>query len=230
MELVEDHILRLASRLALWLDTFFSGALEARIRLWLAHCRLERVLREHGEDSEIGRRAAEGTADAQFAAEYWMDGSERLRSEIDIALSSGVDPVDLRLLSLNKVLLVKEGELSVATGCSLRSLTPFVILVCVLTCVALTALTALSEVAHRHKIAIMSLLVAALVYLLGKWRQRRSMISGARRRVVEYLEHRGPVPNVSQLPRKWPHILAMPARHPPLAKSPQRPRYRNIQD
>ena len=228
MELMEHDILRLISRLAVWLDTFFSGALEARARLRLANWRLERVLREHGEDSEIVSRGLDRVANAQFAAEYWMDGSARLRKEIDVALNSGVSHWDLRLLSLNRLLVVEEGKLAVVPGWSSAKLTPVAIFVCVGVFIALIALTASSGAETRPKIAILCVLAASLTYLVVKWHQRCSLISHARRRVLDYLEHRGPVSNVSRLPRKWPRAAIEPTWNPPSAGAPTRSGYRNL--
>lgn len=229
MELLEHDILRLISRLAFWADTFFSGALEARARLSLAHWRLDRFLRRYGEDSEIGSRAQERAADAQFAAEYWTYGSETVRNEIDIAIRSGVSRVDLRLLSLNRSLVVKESRLTVVPGRLPTTLTSIAIAVLSGVCVALILVASLSAAETRHKTLFVLWLAVALAYILWKWRQRQRLISDARRRVLDYLKHRGPVPNVSRLRRKWPHVAFHAPWHPPSAGSPTRSEYRNLQ-
>jgi hypothetical protein len=228
VELLEHEILRLIWRLAYWADTFFSGALEARTRLALASCRLHRILRKHGEDSDIRSKAQCRAADAQFAAEYWTEGSQKLRNEIDIAIRSGVSSVDLRLLSLNRVLVVEEDKLAVLSERSPKSLTPIAIAVLSGMCVSLILFIAFSDAATRHKILLVFWLAAALSYLLLKWHQRWRLVSGAQRRVAEYLKHRGPVPNVSRLRRKWPHVALTPTWNPPSPGSPTRSEYRNL--
>lgn len=201
MERVKGHILRMIWQPAYWLDTFFSGALEARVRLRLARWCLAMVLRLRGEDSVIGSRAQDRAAESQFAAEYWTDGSEKLRNEIDIALRSGVRRADLRLLSLNRLLVAKEGTLAVRSRTSPRTLTSIAIAVLICMCLVLIIVTLFSAVQTLHKVFLVISLAAALSYFLQKWHQRRRLLSEARGRVIDYLEHRGPVPDVSHLGR-----------------------------
>jgi hypothetical protein len=226
---VKGYFLRLIWRPAYWLDTFFSGALEARVRLGLARWSLAKVLRLHGEDSAIGSRAQDRAAEFQFAAEYWTDGSEKLRGEIDIALRSGVRRADLRLLSLNRILVAKEGTLAVLSGTSPRTLTSIATAALICLCLVLIIVTLFSAVQTLHKVFLVSSLAAALSYLSHKWRQRQRLLSEARRRVINHLEHRGPVPNVSHLRRRWPHVTYLPTWSPPSTESPTGSEYRNLQ-
>jgi membrane protein implicated in regulation of membrane protease activity len=157
-----------------------------------------------------------------------MDGSEKLRKEIYIALKSGVSHWDLRLLSLNGILVSREEELVVVSRWSLKHLTPVAILSCILACIALIGLTACSVAETWLKTALICLLAASLTYLSRKWHQRRSLISESRRRVIDYLKRRGPVPNVTRLPGRWPLVVIEPTWIPRSAESPTRSRYRNL--
>lgn len=192
----------LVQRLARALDYLFSGGPTIHVSIYLAERALSRMLEEHGEESEEAAVATEKLMQADFARSYLKAAPSDVRKAIRDAHRAGASEEDLRILSLNRELVVKDGLLQVQSHWIMLLLSATMTVVVLVGYVMLCTMVAIAPAPVGAKAGVIATLLAIFSFLYRGWSLFSSRAIQSGRRLRTHLEtHRLPTNIVPFGPR-----------------------------
>lgn len=109
------------ARIGKTLDAFFAGVFWWRWKQWRAQNALEKSLKQHGDLSFETRQATERVREMDFAVRFWRSAPPAVRRVAQMAVKDGLPIEDVRLLVLNRDLLVQGQQVRLRRSLLLRA-------------------------------------------------------------------------------------------------------------
>ncbi|MCC7256729.1 MAG: hypothetical protein IT467_12445 [Dokdonella sp.] len=109
------------ARIGKTLDAFFAGVFWWRWKQWRAQNALEKSLKQHGDLSFETRQATERVREMDFAVRFWRKAPPAVRRVAQMAVKDGLPIEDVRLLVLNRDLLVQGQQVRLRRSLLLRA-------------------------------------------------------------------------------------------------------------
>lgn len=109
------------ARIGKTLDAFFAGVFWWRWKQWRAQIALEKSLEKHGDLSFETRQAMERVREMDFAVRFWRSAPPDVRRVAQMAVKCGLPIEDVRLLVLNRDLLVQGQQVRLRRSLLLRA-------------------------------------------------------------------------------------------------------------
>lgn len=184
------------------LDHLFSGGLTLQVGIYLAERALSRMLEEHGEESEEAAVATERLIQADFARGYWRAAPSYLRKAISEAHRAGASKEDLRILGLNRELVIQDGRLQVRSHWIVLPLTVAMAAVVLVGFLMLCAMATTAPAPFGIKAFVIAALLAAFSFLYWGWSLYASRAIEARRRLRAHLERQQVPSNIVPFGRR----------------------------
>lgn len=183
------------------LDHLISGGLTLRMGVHVAEKALSKALEQYGEESEAAAIATEELMQADFALRYWRTAPSDLRRAISAAQRAGAGSEDLRVLTLNRELVIQDGTLQVRTPWVVLPLTIAMAAVAFVGFLMLCAMVATAPTPLSVKATLIAALLAIFSVLYWGWSLYTSRAMQAGRRLRAHLEHQQRPSNVVRFGR-----------------------------
>ena len=167
--MVQDVAAAVFRQMGRALDHLFSGGLTLQLGVHHAESILKRALEEHGEESVETASATERLMQADFALHYWRAAPAELRKAIVAAKRAGADMEDLRILTLNRELVLQDGGLQVRTHRAALPLTVAMAAVVFVGFLMLCAMAATAPAPFAVKVGVVTALLALFSFLYWGW-------------------------------------------------------------
>ena len=183
------------------LDHLISGGLTLRMGVHVAEKALSKALEQYGEESEAAAIATEELMQADFALRYWRTAPSDLRRAISAAQRAGAGSEDLRVLTLNRELVIQDGTLQVRTPWVVLPLTIAMAAVAFVGFLMLCAMVATAPTPLSVKATLIAALLAIFSVLYWGWSLYTSRAMQAGRRLRAHLEHQQGPSNIVRFGR-----------------------------
>lgn len=151
------------------LDAFYAGVFWWQWKQWRAQEDLERTLELHGELSFEARRATERVREMDFAVRFWRSAPPAVRRVAQRAIEDGLPLEDVRLLVVNRDLLVKGSSVQLRRSWILQVASTVAATIVWLHWLLMMGLTFLQNAPWPLKVTVALCVTAVYAFLYRGW-------------------------------------------------------------